>query len=147
MKTGLTRRTLLTSAGLAACSPFFPAASEAQTTTTTPPMTEAEQANTRIVAGFCAAWSTRDLQRILPFLADDCIYRMTETTRAASGHAGVTERLGTWLQTSERVEFRILETFARGPMVVNHRSTGASRVQPMGRVRGGNPGRTGARGT
>ena len=39
----------------------------------------------------------------------------------ANGHAGVTERLGTWLETSQRIEFNIVDTFAKGPMVVNHR--------------------------
>jgi hypothetical protein len=82
--TDLNRRTLLASAGVAAFTSFLPVRLGAETT-------EAEQANTRIVATFCAAWSTRDLQRILPLLADDCVYRMTETTPAANGHAGVTE--------------------------------------------------------
>ncbi len=84
-------------------------------------LSDPERANLRIVAQFCEAWSTRDLKQILPFLADDCVYRMTETTPPATGHAGVTERLGSWLQTSDRIEFRIVETFATGPMVMNHR--------------------------
>jgi len=83
--------------------------------------TEAEQANVRLVNDFCASWGTRDLGRILPRLAADCVYRMTETTPPALGHAGVTERLGSWLQTSERVEFTVLETFAAGPLVMNRR--------------------------
>jgi limonene-1,2-epoxide hydrolase len=112
--TGLKRRTFLASSGAAAFASLFPVALEAETT-------QAEQANVRLVADFCAAWSTRDLRRILPLLAEDCVYRMTETTPAATGHAGVTERLGSWLQTSTEVEFRILETFAAGPMVMNHR--------------------------
>jgi limonene-1,2-epoxide hydrolase len=81
----------------------------------------AEEANVRLVADFCAAWSTRDLQKIVPFLADDSVYRMTETTPPAIGHAGLRERLGSWLETSHTIDFRILETWAKGPMVVNHR--------------------------
>ena len=38
--------------------------------------TEAEQANVKLVADFCASWSTRDLKQILPRLSDDTIYRM-----------------------------------------------------------------------
>ena len=82
---------------------------------------EAERANLKIVADFCAAWSTRNLATILPFLADDSVYRMTETTPPALGHAGVRERLGSWLETSQQIEFSILESFAKGPIVVNHR--------------------------
>jgi len=84
-------------------------------------LTEREAANVKIVTDFCAAWSTRDLTTILPFLADDSVYRMTETTPPAIGHAGVRERLGSWIESSQQIEFTILETFAKGPVVVNHR--------------------------
>ena len=80
-----------------------------------------EDKNVTLVTGFCAAWATRDLSKILPFLADDAVYRMSETTPPVTGHAGVRERLGSWLETSQQIDFRILETWARGPMVVNHR--------------------------
>ena len=80
-----------------------------------------QAANVRVVTDFCAAWSTRDFDRILPWLAEDSVYRMTETTPPAIGHAGVRERLGSWLETSDTIEFRILDTWAKGPMVVNHR--------------------------
>lgn len=82
---------------------------------------DAEKANVKLVNDFCAAWATRDFARILPFLADDSSYRMSETTPAVTGHAGVRERLGTWLETSQQIDFKVLETFARGPMVINHR--------------------------
>ena len=85
-------------------------------------MTAEEKANTEIVAGFCAAWSTRDPKRILSFFADDGVYRMTETTPPVTGHAGVLERLGSWIESSDKgIEFQILDTYAKGPMVVNHR--------------------------
>jgi limonene-1,2-epoxide hydrolase len=84
--------------------------------------TAAEKANVKLVTDFCASWSTRDLQQILPRLSDDCVYRMSETTPAVSGHAGVTERLGSWMPSSDRgIEFNILETFANGPIVINRR--------------------------
>ena len=80
-----------------------------------------EKANVKTVNDFCAAWSTRDIARVLPFLADDCVYRMSETTPAANGHAGVTEKLKSWLDDSSLVEFRVLDTAAAGPIVINHR--------------------------
>jgi hypothetical protein len=62
-----------------------------------------EKANVKTVNDFCAAWSTRDIARVLPFLADDCVYRMSERTPAANGHAGVTEKLKSWLDDSSLV--------------------------------------------
>lgn len=83
---------------------------------------DAERANVQLVRDFCASWSTRDLVTILPRLADDCVYRMSETTPAVIGHAGVTERLGSWMPSSDRgIEFKILETFVAGSIVMNHR--------------------------
>src|SRR5262245_58791702 len=84
--------------------------------------TAQEQANVQLVTDFCASWSTRDLKQILPRLSDDSVYRMSETTPAVTGHAGVTERLGSWMPSSDRgIEFKILETFANGPIVINRR--------------------------
>lgn len=82
----------------------------------------AEKANIQIVNGFCAAWATRDLKQILSFFAADGVYRMSETTPPVTGHAGVIQRLGSWIESSDKgIEFRILDTYAKGPMVVNHR--------------------------
>ena len=108
------RRTFLSTSVLAAAASAIPAPAAAE-------WTDAEKANVRLVNEFCASWSSRDLRQILPRLAGDCVYRMTETTPPAVGHAGVTERLGTWLQTSDRIEFSVLETFAQGPIVINRR--------------------------
>lgn len=83
--------------------------------------TAAERATLDIVAGFCAAWASKDFAQILPFLAADAVYRMSETTPAVTGHAGVRERLGSWLESSDRIEFKVLSSSVKGPIVINHR--------------------------
>jgi limonene-1,2-epoxide hydrolase len=95
-------------------------------------LTAAEQANVTLVNEFCAAFATRDISKVLAFMAADVSYRMTETTPAAAGHEGVTTRLKAYLESSERVEFKVLDTYAVGPMVVNHRiDTFASATRPL----------------
>ena len=84
-------------------------------------LTAAEKANVDLVTSFCAAWSARDMAKITPYLTTESVYRMSETTPPVVGPDGVRERLGSWLETSQQIEFKILETFARGPMVINHR--------------------------
>jgi hypothetical protein len=37
---------------------------------------------------------------VLAFLADDCVYRMTETTAPANGHDGVIARLKSYVEGS-----------------------------------------------
>jgi limonene-1,2-epoxide hydrolase len=95
--------------------------------------TAEEKANADVVAGFCAAWATRDLKKILAFFADDGVYRMSETTSPVTGHAGIVEKLGSWIESSDKgIEFRILDTYAKGPMVVNHRiDRFMSRTRPL----------------
>jgi limonene-1,2-epoxide hydrolase len=93
--------------------------------------TAAERSNVKLVTDFCAAWSSRDMARVLPFLADDCIYRMSETTPPANGHDGVVQRLKTWVDTASLVEFKVLDTMAAGPIVINHRIDRFLTAQPL----------------
>ncbi len=78
-----------------------------------------EQANVKLVNDFCAAWPSHDLDRIMAFFADDGAYRMTETTPLADGRDAVSDRIQTILNNVDR--FDVLDTFARGPMVINER--------------------------
>ena len=94
-------------------------------------VTPAEQANLKLVADFCSSWSTRDMTRILPFLATDCVYRMTETTPPANGHDGVVQKLKQWLDDSSLVEFKILDAKASGPIVITHRIDRFVTKQPL----------------
>jgi limonene-1,2-epoxide hydrolase len=78
-----------------------------------------EQANVQLVNEFCAAWPNHDLDSIMSFFADDGAYRMTETTELADGRDAVSARIQTIIDNVER--FAVLDTFARGPMVINER--------------------------
>ena len=110
------RRSFLTSAGLGALTPLA-LASQASAAE----WSDAEKANVKLVNDFCASWSTRDLKQVLPRFADTGVYRMSETTPPVTGHAGITERLGSWMQSSDRIVWEVLDTYAKGPMVINHR--------------------------
>jgi limonene-1,2-epoxide hydrolase len=113
----LDRRTLLAGAGMGA----FAALLSPVATAAAPAMSADEQANLKLVNDFCAAWATRDMAKILPFLGEECVYRMTETTPAVTGHAGVTERIKPAVDRADAVSFEVLESYAKGPMVINHR--------------------------
>ena len=82
-------------------------------------LTPIEQANVDLVNKFCAAWSEPQLGRIMSFFTDDSAYRMTETTELADGINAVYERIEPLIGNVNR--FDVLDTFARGPMVVNER--------------------------
>ena len=78
-----------------------------------------EKVNVQIVKDFCAGWPSHDLDRILAFFSDNGAYRMTETMEPAKGREALSARIKTIINNVDR--FEILDTFARGPMVVNER--------------------------
>lgn len=82
-------------------------------------MTDGELANVQLVNEFCAAWPEHNLDRLMAFFADDGAYRMTETTELADGKDAVAARIETIMNNVDR--FDVLDTFARGPMVINER--------------------------
>lgn len=82
-------------------------------------LTTDEKANVQLVNEFCAAWPSHDLDKIMEFFADDGAYRMTETTELADGRDAVSTRIQTIINNVDR--FEVLDTFARGPMVINER--------------------------
>ena len=124
------RRTFLTSAAVSGAAAFS-ALSGLSRPASAAEWNDAERAGVKLVTDFCAAWSTRNMNNVLPFLSDDCVYRMTETTAPANGHDGVVQRLKTWVDTASLVEFRILDTMAAGPIVINHRIDRFLTAQPL----------------
>src|SRR5579871_474849 len=108
-----TRRTVLSSLGLgiagAACAQPARAAE----------WTPKEKANVEVVNGFCAAWSRHDVEKIVSFLADNCTYRPTETQEPVKGREAVKAKIVSLIDRVDK--FELLDTFAKGPMVVNER--------------------------
>jgi limonene-1,2-epoxide hydrolase len=84
-------------------------------------LTAGEEANVRIIDEFCKSWATRDLEKITAFLAESCIYRATETAVPTVGRPAIIERLKGPVGRAEKVEFEVLDTWARGPLVVDDR--------------------------
>lgn len=81
--------------------------------------TAGETANVQLINNFCAAWPSHDVDKIVSFFSDQCAYRMTETMEPAKGRDAVRARIKGIVDQVER--FEVLDTFARGPMVINER--------------------------
>ena len=79
----------------------------------------ADQTGVRLVTDFCASVSKLDPAAMRPFLADDVVYRMTETTPPIIGIEKVLETYAKLNATS--IEFKVLETLTAGPLVINRR--------------------------
>jgi limonene-1,2-epoxide hydrolase len=110
----LTRRSALTTGGLGlAAFAGMPASARAAE------WTAAEKANVKVINGFCAAWPSHDLDKVMSFFADNCAYRVTETMEPNKGRQAVTDRIKSFLNSVQG--FEVIETFAKGPMVFNER--------------------------
>src|SRR6185436_16799871 len=111
----LSRRTLLTLGGRRAIK------SGAAGLATAAPLTAAEQANATLVTDFCAAWRKHDVDVLLPYLADNVSYRITETTPAIVGRTTFHDRIKDILGRMTSIEFAVVDTLAKGPIVLNER--------------------------
>jgi limonene-1,2-epoxide hydrolase len=95
-------------------------------------LTASEAANVKLVTAFCAAWSSRNLANVTALMSDDAVYRMSQTTPTVTGHAGLVGQMQPWVDSSDSIEFKILETMAKGPIVLNHRvDRFASKTRPV----------------
>ena len=81
--------------------------------------TAQEKANIQVVNDFCEAWRAHDVTKIMSYFADNCAYRPLETMETAKGRDAVENEIKRFVNNVER--FEILETWARGPMVINQR--------------------------
>ena len=83
--------------------------------------THTEAANIDLVNAMCATWvAPMNFSKLGELLSDDCIYRATETAPPVTGRDAIIERLQ-GLGQSSFIEFEVIETFARGSIVVNDR--------------------------
>ncbi len=83
-------------------------------------MSPQEKANLDLVTSFCQSFAGRDMTKISSFLSDTCLYRVTETAPPLQGRAAV-DRIRGYVEAAETVEFRILDSWVKGPIVVNER--------------------------
>jgi limonene-1,2-epoxide hydrolase len=84
--------------------------------------TAAEKANVTVVNDMCAAWrAPLDFDRIGGYLSEDCVFRATETAPPIRGRQAIVDALQKMLGTASKAEFEVVQTFARGPIVVNER--------------------------
>jgi limonene-1,2-epoxide hydrolase len=116
-----TRRQAITAATLGTLAACYPLSLRGAK-----PMAQ-EKANIQAVKDFCEAWPAHDVGKIMSYFADNCAYRPLETMETAKGRDAVEKEIRRFVNNVER--FEILETWARGPMVINRRIDHFTRFQ------------------
>ena len=112
----LSRRAVLTAAGgIAGCATLPAQQGGSQM------KTELELANENLVNHFCADWSSRDVNVLASYLADDLVYQMFEGRPDIIGREEFIKQLGPFLKNLEAVHWEILQSYVIGPLVINER--------------------------
>jgi len=115
------RRNMLLGSGLALFAAGLAPAASAQDNSITASLADDERANIRLVDRFCKAWEAMDLSQVTATMTEQCIYRQSQDTPPVTGHQAVYDLMQPWIETSHKITYEVLETFARGPVVINHR--------------------------
>lgn len=97
-------------------------------TTLAADFTPTEQANLDVVTRFCQAFATRDMSKITAFLSPDIVYRITDNVPAAKGPDAIA-RIKQYVERSTAIDFKILDSWARGSVVVNERIDAFTRTE------------------
>lgn len=109
------RRHFLTAAGVGAAATVWPADLAAQ-------QTDDERANVDVVNEFCATFAVPfDWNRMTSLLSPDCRYRATQTAPVVEGPEAIVAFLLSFAGAAASAEFEVVDTWARGPVVVNDR--------------------------
>ena len=113
---GMSRRIFLAAAGGGAAALALPRGAQAAA------LTSAEKANVKVVNDFCAVFTAPiDWERMATFLTPDCIYRPTQTMDPVTGPDAIVGMLRGFAGNASASEFEVVDTWARGPVVVNDR--------------------------
>lgn len=73
------------------------------------------------VSEFCAAWSSKDVEKLIPYLSADIEYHMFEGAPPIKGHDEIRKRLGGFMAGQKEITWDISRSFAVGDVVLNER--------------------------
>lgn len=80
-----------------------------------------EEANTKVVNDFCAAWDTMDVEKLAAFWDDKITFRMIEGMQRVEGKAALIDGTKQFLATRSAAHFEVTRSQAMGNIVINER--------------------------
>lgn len=80
-----------------------------------------EEANIALVTHFCEAWSSRDVEQLIPFVAETLEYHVNEGGMVINGPAQLRERMGPFMAGMQTIRWEIFRSAALGDIVINDR--------------------------
>ena len=115
------RRDILTASGSGLLPAWLASPAGAQENSIGDNLSAAEKDNIALVDRFCQAWEAMDLGQVCATMSAQCVYRQSQNTPPVTGYQAITEMMQSWIDSASAITYEVLETFARGPVVFNHR--------------------------
>lgn len=84
-------------------------------------LTEQDQRNEKLVSDFCRDWSLRDVDVLLPYLAEDLLYQIAPGQPLITSRDQFAKQMGPFLKKLDSVRWDILRSFSVAPLVLNER--------------------------
>jgi limonene-1,2-epoxide hydrolase len=84
-------------------------------------MTEQDQRNEKLVRDFCRDWSLRDVDALLPYLAEDLLYQIAPGQPLITSRDQFAKQMGPFLKKLDSVRWDILRSCSVAPLVLNER--------------------------
>ncbi|MBM4221103.1 MAG: hypothetical protein FJ170_04040 [Gammaproteobacteria bacterium] len=114
----LNRREVLTAAaalGVTACGGLTTMTAEQAK------LTEQDRRNEKLVSDFCRDWSLRDVDVLLPYLAEDLLYQIAPGQPLITSREQFAKQMGPFLKKLDSVRWDILRSCSVAPLVLNER--------------------------
>jgi limonene-1,2-epoxide hydrolase len=87
-------------------------------------LTAGERANIKLIDDMLGAWATLQLPDAIPILfTADTVFKPSPGAMPVSGHQGMLEHFKRITGGGNKVEFWVIESFAKGAVVAHHRRT------------------------
>lgn len=119
-ETALSRRAM---AGLAALTPLL----------VSKPVSADEQANIAFVTKFCDDWSSKDVEKLIPYLAPEIEYHVFEGSPVVKGIDQFRAQMGGFMKGMREITWETKRSAAIGDLVINERIDHF--IQPEGSTR------------
>jgi limonene-1,2-epoxide hydrolase len=82
---------------------------------------ELERANETLVNNFCRDWSTRDVDALATYLAEDLVYQITPGQPLITSLEQFKTQMGPFMSRMASIDWEILRSHVIGPLVLNER--------------------------
>ncbi len=85
-------------------------------------LSDYEKANEALVTRFCEDWASQDVEKLIPYLADDIEYHVWEGGLIVNGHDEFRKGMAGFMNGMKEIRWETHRSAAMGDLVINERT-------------------------